>query len=140
MTIRAHIQNEANNHQVTLTTNEHTHNIDIAAKNSGQGSSVNGGEMLLLSLATCYCNDVYREAAKIDVEILSIEVEVTGEFGGVGEPARNLRYAAKAKARNTSEQVVLDLLLQTDEVAEVQNTLRLGLPVILSNVAAEIVD
>ncbi len=139
MTIRAHVQNEADNHQVTLTTNEHTHNIDIAPKSSGQGSSINGGEMLLLALATCYCNDVYREAAKLDIEILSVEVEVTGEFGGVGEPAQNLSYVAKAKARDTSEQVVTNLLRHTDQVAEVQNTLRLGLPVILSKVAAEIV-
>ena len=51
-------------HHVTLTTDAKAHSIVIAPKAEGNGSSTNGGELLLLALATCYCNDIYREAAK----------------------------------------------------------------------------
>jgi len=34
--------------------------ITIEPKATGYGSSINGGELLLLALATCFCNDIYR--------------------------------------------------------------------------------
>jgi hypothetical protein len=38
--------------------------VSARVDNDGGGSSANGGELLCLALATCYCNDVYREAKK----------------------------------------------------------------------------
>jgi uncharacterized OsmC-like protein len=35
---------------------------------------------LFLALATCYCNDIYREAAKRNIKVDSVEVEVEGTF------------------------------------------------------------
>ncbi len=64
MKIQARIQNGAGSHRVTLKTGDHVHSIDIPPKPSGFGSSANGGELLFLALATCYCNDIYREATK----------------------------------------------------------------------------
>jgi hypothetical protein len=55
-----------------------------------EGSSINGGELLFAALATCFCNDRYREAAKRGVEVQDVEVEVTGTFGNPGEPARDI--------------------------------------------------
>ena len=37
-------------------------------KSPGRGSAVNGGEFLVLALATCYCNDLYREAERLLAE------------------------------------------------------------------------
>jgi uncharacterized OsmC-like protein len=50
-----------------------------AAKAKGFGSSVKG-ELLLLAIATCYRNDVYREASKRGVAVSGGEVNVSGEF------------------------------------------------------------
>ena len=97
--------------------------------------SANGGELLFLAIATCYCNDVYREAAKRGIRVEMVGVEVTGEFGGVGEPARNVTYQARVEARAT-EQEIRDLMIHTDQVAEIQNSLRRGTPVTLGNVTA----
>lgn len=64
MNISARVQNGYGEHRTTLTTNGITHAIVIPPKASGFGSSANGGELLFLALATCYCNDIYREAAR----------------------------------------------------------------------------
>jgi len=130
--INAKVQNGAGQHLVTLRTNENVHNLTIPPKPTGFGSSANGGELLFLALATCYCNDIYREADKRGLKVEHIEVEVEGEFGAEGEPAKNLSYRAKVTAQ-ASEAQIRELMSQTDRLAEIQNTLRQGTPVILSN-------
>jgi organic hydroperoxide reductase OsmC/OhrA len=64
MNITAQIRSSYGEHNIVLATNGNAHSIVIPPKPSGWGSSANGGELLLLALATCYCNDIYREAAK----------------------------------------------------------------------------
>jgi uncharacterized OsmC-like protein len=44
------------------------------------GSSANGGEPLFLALASCYCNDIYRETAKRNIEVERVEVNGEGDF------------------------------------------------------------
>jgi uncharacterized OsmC-like protein len=72
--------------KTTVQTNDSSKQISIQPKSNGQGSSINGGELLLLSVATCFCNDLYREAAKRKINIEQVEVVATGEFGAEGEP------------------------------------------------------
>lgn len=48
--------------------------LPLPPKESGRGSSVNGGELLFLARATCYCNDVYREAAGAGLRIDEVHV------------------------------------------------------------------
>ncbi len=136
MKIIARVENGGGRHNVSLRTNELEHGLSIAPRASGSGSSVNGGELLFLALATCYCNDLYREAGKRGVAVEEVEVEVEGEFGGEGEPARGIHYRARVTAHAPQEDI-LDLMRQTDRVAEIHNTLRLGLPVTLVQAQAE---
>ena len=65
MRVGAKVQNSEGQHQVMLRTNDNLHSLAIPPKPAGFGSSTNGGELLFLALATCYCNDIYREAAKL---------------------------------------------------------------------------
>lgn len=95
MKIAARVENSGSHHQVSLVTDGVAHPLIVPARASGPGSSVNGGELLFLALATCYCNDVYREAAKRGVTVTGVEVEVDGDFGREGEPAGNVKYHAK---------------------------------------------
>jgi len=78
--ISAEVKNGGGSHHVSLTTNDNTHEITIPPKSSGSGSSANGGELLFLALATCYCNDIYREAEKRNITVHSVHVEVSGSF------------------------------------------------------------
>jgi len=133
MNIRARVQNSFGNHEVQLATGDHNHSVQIPTKSSGYGSSLNGGELLFLALATCYCNDIYREASKRGIQVEKVEVEVNGEFGADGEPARNVTYQSTVKAR-ASEEEIRALMEATDGVAEIQNTLRVVTPVTLLKV------
>jgi organic hydroperoxide reductase OsmC/OhrA len=133
MKIKARVANSEGQHQVTLETNGQAHSIVIAPKATGFGSSANGGELLFLALATCYCNDIYREAARRGLSVSGVEVEVEGEFGGEGEPAQDLVYRAKVAAVG-NEEAIREMMWHTDKVAEIQNTLRVGRPVKLIQV------
>lgn len=133
MKINAQVKNSAGQHQVTLRTNEHAQSLEIPPKELGFGSSANGGELLCLALATCYCNDLYREAAKWGIRVEWVEVSVDAEFGGEGEAGKSFVYQARARAQ-ASEEDIRALMIHTDKVAEIQNTLRGALPVTLTNI------
>jgi uncharacterized OsmC-like protein len=131
MKISAQVWNHENSHQVQVMTDGKAQSIVIPPKPSGFGSSLNGGELLFLALASCYCNDVYREARRMNIRVEAVEVEVQGDFGEPGEPARNVTYRAKVTAQ-ASQAEIHQLMLQTDQMAEIQNTLRGGTPVELT--------
>lgn len=133
MKITAKVENSKDNHQVTLQTNGNVHSIVIPPKPTGFGSSANGGELLFLALASCYCNDIYREAAKRNIQVDRVEVEVDGDFNAEGEPAKNVIYRAKVAAQ-ASEQEIQDMMRFVDTVAEIQNTLRVVTPVTLNHI------
>ncbi len=123
MEVSATIKSSFNRHEVEVQTNGAAKQMHIAAKSTGYGSSINGGELLLLSLATCFCNDFYREAAKRNIAVYEVEVEVTGEFSAEGDPGFNFQY--KAKVTSSAPQEEIDALIAyTDQVAEIHNTLR----------------
>ncbi len=133
MKIGASLKNTKGNHQISLRTDEKIHSVEVPPKATGFGSSINGGELLFLALATCYCNDVYREAGKKNISVESVEVDVEGEFGSEGEPARNVTYRARVTARG-DEGEIRSLLKHTDTVAEIQNTLRMATPIALDKI------
>jgi uncharacterized OsmC-like protein len=131
MKISAYVQNSAGEHLATVRTNEDARTLAIPPKSSGFGSSVNGGELFFMALATCYCNDVYREAAKRGLTVEQVEVEVVGDFGAEGEPARNVTYRASVAAQ-AGEAEIRDLMSYVDRIAEIHNTLRVATPVTFS--------
>jgi len=135
MRISAQIHNQEGKHKVRLTTNDQTRSMAIAPKETGFGSSASGGELLFLALATCFCNDIYREAEKKNIPVQSVDVSVEGDFGGPGDPARNVVYRARVTAQ-ASEEEIHSLMQHTDQMAEIQNTLRSAIPVTLTKIEA----
>ena len=127
MKFSALIKNSSKEHQVTLKVGEKQQSLPIAPRPTG-GSSVTGGELLFLALATCFCNDIYREGAKRGITMSSVEVEVDGDFEAERQPASNIVYRVKVDA-DASEENLQELILYVDSIAEIQNTLRLGTPV-----------
>jgi len=131
MKVSARVDNAFRKHALTLTTNDRTHELPIAPRADGVGSNANGGELLCLALATCYCNDVYREAKKRGIEVQRNEVEVEGTFGAEGVAAERFAYHARVSAR-ASRQEIIGLMQHTDSVAEIQNTVRQAAQVLLT--------
>ena len=130
MLIEASVVSERGHNEVELSTDARAHAIEIAPRASGFGSRANGGELMCLALATCYCNDVYREAQSRAIEIVRVEVKAQATFGAAGEPASGFIYRVRVAAR-APERVIRELIAHTDTMAEVHNTLRRGVPVSL---------
>ena len=128
MQISAAVDSSPAGHRACVRTGEAAQDLTVPAKPSGQGSGVNGGEFLMLALATCYCNDLYREAQRLGIALQGVQVEAIADFDGIGLAARNIRYRARVQS-TASPQDVARLLDETDAVAEVHNTLRAGVPV-----------
>ena len=130
MHISASITSTVNKNIVTVTTNDISQSLALSVKATGFGSSVNGGELLMLSLAVCFCNDLYREAKKRNLVLVGAEVVVTGEFGAEGEPGKNFQYRVNVQS-DADPKEIQELIWHTDRVAEIHNTLRNGLSVTL---------
>ena len=128
MKITAIVTNSATGHAVIVRTGDSAQPLTVPPKSSGKGSAINGGEFLMLALATCYCNDLYREAERLAVPIDGVEVEASAEFPGVGLAATDITYRATVSS-SASSSAITQLLRETDAVAEIHNTVRAGVPV-----------
>jgi organic hydroperoxide reductase OsmC/OhrA len=126
--ISAIVRNTRESHDVSVATGEASKSLNLPRRPGGAGSGINGGELLMLALATCYCNDLYREAARLGVSVESVEVEANADFEGVGLAAKNIRYRARVVS-GASDTEVERLLRETDAVAEIHNTVRTGVAV-----------
>jgi len=126
--ITAIVTNSAIGHDVIVQTDDSARPLSVPSKSSGKGSAINGGEFLMLALATCYCNDLYREAERLAIPIEGVEVEASAEFPGIGLAATNITYRATVSS-SASSSAIEQLLRETDAVAEIHNTVRAGVPV-----------
>lgn len=130
MKISAVIESRFNELRAEVRTNNTSQTLSIAPKSTGYGSGINGGELLMTALATCYCNDIYREAQKINIAVHGVSVECTADFDKEGEAASNIVYFVKIDSPATPQEIE-QLIKHTDSVAEIHNTLRKGVNVTL---------
>ena len=112
-------------------TGHRTLTVDRPEQAGGMGLGFNGGELLLLAIGGCYCNDIFREAAKLGIVIASVQVDVQADWGGEPVRAQNVTYSTRIEAK-ADEADILALIEQTDRVAEIPNSLRLGTAVMLA--------
>jgi len=61
MKYSASMQNVDGKIDVVMKKGDAASTMEIATRHDGFGSSISGGEILFLAIATCYCNDLYRE-------------------------------------------------------------------------------
>jgi uncharacterized OsmC-like protein len=120
---------------VIMKKGDQTNTLDIAPYKKGFGSSISGGEILFLAIATCYCNDIYRESKKLGIVIDNVEVDVDGDFMAAGEPAMNVQCRIKVTAQ-ASEEEIRKLVAHTDSTAEIPMSLRNGTPISLIEILA----
>lgn len=128
----ATILNKLEKNDARVQTNGDSRILIIPSKTSGYGSAVNGGELLLLALATCFCNDLYREAGKKNIAVSEVEVTASAEYDEEGLPGKNFRYKVRVKAKASPEQV-RELIKHTDRIAEIHNTIRKGVEITLED-------
>jgi diamine N-acetyltransferase len=122
--VSAKVTSSASAHEAEVRTDGRARTIPLPARDGG-GSAVNGGELLMLALATCYCNDVFREAVRLGVPVEGVEVEASAVFSAPGAGASDVCYRATVRSSAPSEEVA-KLLREADAVAEVHKSLRIG--------------
>src|SRR5947209_18394487 len=116
-------------------TGPRTLTIDRSEQAGGMGLGFNGGELLLLAIGGCYCNDLFREAEKRGMVIKSAQVDVQADWGGEPVRAQNVTYSTRIEAE-ASVPDILALIRQTDQVAEIPNSLTMATPVLLAEARA----
>src|SRR5690348_6395712 len=99
MEISARIRSAPDGHALQVSSAGRVQSLPVSGKSEGRGSSVNGGELLMAAVATCYCNDLYREADRLGIGISACEVTATARFDGVGLAATSITYAARVESR-----------------------------------------
>jgi uncharacterized OsmC-like protein len=120
---------------VLMTKGDQENRVEIAPQQKGFGSSISGGEILFLAIATCYCNDLYREGKKLGIQVDNVEVDVDGDFMAAGEPAINLQCRIKVTAQ-ANEEEIRKLVTHTDAIAEIPMSLRNGTSITLADIEA----
>lgn len=126
MEISAQVRNVPELHEAIVSTSGMVRTLTVSAKENGRGSAVNGGEFLMLALATCYCNDLFREAERLGIALSGCEVVAKGQFNGIGLAAESVTYAARVESSSAKTEELERLLQETDRLAEIHNTLRAG--------------
>jgi uncharacterized OsmC-like protein len=120
-------------HDASVATEGAARAIAIPPKEGAPGSSASGGELLMLAIASCYGNDVFREAAARGIPIERVEVTAEADFPAAGRPGEGLRYRVRVVSP-APEEAVRELLAHTDAVAEIHATVRRGTPIELAGV------
>lgn len=96
----------------------------------GRGVGFSGGQLLYLAIAACVSNDVYREAATMGMTVRRVAVDVDGDFPGRGAASTPIDVAVTIDADADDERVDA-LLAEVDRVAEIPNSLRGTVPVVI---------
>ena len=88
------------------------------------GAPSNGAQVLHLSVALCVLNDLYREAARLGVEVAGVVVEADGGFDDDWR-STGIVYAVGIESP-ASEEEQAHLLRVVDDVAEIPRAIRAG--------------
>jgi organic hydroperoxide reductase OsmC/OhrA len=101
---------------------------DRPKEGGGGGLGFNGGQLLYLSIAACYSNDLHREAGSRGITLTRVAVSVDGDFPGRGSASTpiDVDVELEGAARRADLEALLD---EVDEIAEIPRSLRGTTPV-----------
>ena len=88
------------------------------------GAPANGAQVLHLSVALCVLNDIYREAARLGIDLAGVVVEADGGFDD-DWCSTGIVYAVELESP-ASEEEQARLLRVVDDIAEIPRAIRAG--------------
>ena len=89
----------------------------------GGGLGFNGGQLLYLSIAACWSNDLYREAATMGIELDGVEITVDGDFPARGSGSTPVSVEVVVRS-SAPEALVRALIAEVERVAEIPRAIR----------------
>ncbi len=96
---------------------------DRPAAAGGGGLGFNGGQLLYLSIAACWSNDLYREAATMGIELDGVDITVDGDFPSRGSGSTPISVEVVVRSRAPGERV-RELIAEVERVAEIPRAIR----------------
>jgi uncharacterized OsmC-like protein len=94
----------------------------------GGGLGFNGGQLLYLSIAACWSNDLYREAATRGLPLDSVEITVDGDFPARGSGSTPITVDVVVRSAAPEERI-RELIAEVERVAEIPRAIREGPPI-----------
>jgi uncharacterized OsmC-like protein len=94
----------------------------------GGGLGFNGGQLLYMSIAACWSNDLYREAATMGIELDGVEITVDGDFPARGSGSTPITVDVVVRSAAPEERI-RELLAEVERVAEIPRAIREGPPI-----------
>jgi putative redox protein len=98
--------------------------VDRPATAGGGGLGFNGGQLLYLSIAACWSNDLYREAASMGIELDGVEITVDGDFPARGSGSTPITVDVVVRSSAASEDRIRELIAVVEGVAEIPRAIR----------------
>ncbi len=102
--------------------------VDRPAAAGGGGIGFNGGQLFYLSIAACWSNDLYREAATMGIQLDGVEVSVDGDFPSRGGGSTPIEVALTVRSTAPEDQVRA-LIAEVERIAEIPRAIREGPPI-----------
>jgi uncharacterized OsmC-like protein len=101
---------------------------DRPAAVGGAGLGFNGGQLLYLAIAACWSNDLYREAATMEIELDGVEITVDGDFPARGSGSTPIAVDVVIRSPAPDERV-RELIAEVERVAEIPRAIRDATPI-----------
>src|SRR5689334_9587228 len=99
--------------------------VDRPSPAGGGGLGFNGGQLLYLSIAACWSNDLYREAATMGIELDGVEITVDGDFPARGSGSTPITVDVVVRSA-APEDRVRELIAEVERVAEIPRAIHEG--------------
>lgn len=105
--------------------------VDRPPDAGGRGLGFNGGQLLNLAVAGCVSNDLYREAARLGIDLQRVRITARSDYGGSPTVSGPIELEVEVEGNAPTERLA-ELIHLVDRVAEIPNSLRAGTEVRLA--------
>ena len=102
--------------------------VDRPTAAGGGGLGFNGGQLLYMSIAACWSNDLYREAATMGIDLEGVEITVDGDFPSRGSGSTPITVDVVVRSE-APEAKVRELIAEVERIAEIPRAIREGPPI-----------
>jgi uncharacterized OsmC-like protein len=102
----------------------------------GGGLGFNGGQLLYMSIAACWSNDLYREAATMGIELDGVEITVDGDFPARGSGSTPISVDVTVRS-SAPEERIRELIAEVERIAEIPRAIRDATPIEIRSSVAE---
>lgn len=99
--------------------------VDRPASAGGGGLGFNGGQLFYLSIAACWSNDLYREAATMGITLDGVQITVDGDFPSRGSGSTPITVEVTVTS-SAPEELIRALIAEVERVAEIPRAIREG--------------